>query len=132
MDRIPLLRALIDDRYAGSQKAFADAIKRAPAQVNQWLSGHRKIGDAGARHIEKVFGIPGYFDGVRADPGELTAQEAALIAQFRRLTDHERAVFASDIAHRVSVSIALNGKPTPDARVAECLPAAPQKKKAEQ
>jgi len=65
MDRRKLLKALIDQRYGGNVAAFARAIKKSPSQVHQWLSGHRNLGDAGARHIEKT--IPGlwqgYFDG---------------------------------------------------------------------
>ncbi|WP_273702974.1 S24 family peptidase [Candidatus Accumulibacter vicinus] len=57
------LRALIQSRFGGNQAAFAAAIKRSPAQVNQWLSGHRAIGDAGARIIELALDLPpGYFD----------------------------------------------------------------------
>ncbi len=67
MDRRALLRELIDSRYDGNVAAFARAIRKAPAQVHQWLSGHRSLGDAGARHIEMV--VPGlwqgYFDGAR-------------------------------------------------------------------
>lgn len=63
MDRKTLLQRLVDTRFDGSQAEFARAIKRSPAQVNQWLSGHRKLGDAGARHIELTLGLaPGYFD----------------------------------------------------------------------
>lgn len=63
MDRKSLLQRLVDTRFDGSQAEFARAIKRSPAQVNQWLSGHRKLGDAGARHIELTLGLaPGYFD----------------------------------------------------------------------
>ena len=63
MDRKTLLQRLVDTRFDGSQAEFARAIKRSPAQVNQWFSGHRKLGDAGARHIELTLGlVPGYFD----------------------------------------------------------------------
>lgn len=63
MDRKTILQRLVDTRFGGSQAEFARAIKRSPAQVNQWLSGHRKLGDAGARHIELTLGLaPGYFD----------------------------------------------------------------------
>ena len=64
-DRRTILRKLIDERYGGNVAEFARAIKKAPAQVHQWLSGHRKLGDAGASHIENA--VPGlwqgYFDG---------------------------------------------------------------------
>lgn len=63
MQRALLLKSLIADRFGGSQSAFAEAIKRSPAPVNQWLSGHRKLGDAGARVIELALHLPaGYFD----------------------------------------------------------------------
>lgn len=64
MDRKQLLKDLVTNRFDGKQADFARAINRSPAQVNQWLSGHRAIGDAGARHIELKLSLPqGYFDG---------------------------------------------------------------------
>lgn len=63
MNRKRLLKALIEDRFGGSQAKFARAIKRSPAQVNQWLTGNRALGDAGARTIELALDLPaGYFD----------------------------------------------------------------------
>lgn len=63
MERHLILRALIHDRFNGNQTEFARVIKRSPAQVNQWLTGHRKLGDAGARTIEMALGLAqGYFD----------------------------------------------------------------------
>ena len=68
MDRKTILQELIDARFNGNQAEFARAIKRSSAQVNQWLSGHRKIGDGGARHIELTLNLgkdsqgKGYFD----------------------------------------------------------------------
>lgn len=63
MSRQLLLKALIADRFSGSQADFARAIKRSPAQVNQWLTGNRKLGDAGARTIELALELPaGYFN----------------------------------------------------------------------
>lgn len=63
MDRKTLLKQLIDDRFGGNQADFARAIKRQPAQVNQWLTGYRALGDAGARNIELALNLPnGYFD----------------------------------------------------------------------
>lgn len=56
------MRRLIDARFNGSQAEFAKAIRRSPAQVHQWLTGHRKLGDAGSRHIEIELKLPtGYF-----------------------------------------------------------------------
>lgn len=63
MNRKLLLKELITVRFSGNQADFARAINRSPAQVNQWLSGHRKIGDAGARTIEMALNLDaGYFD----------------------------------------------------------------------
>lgn len=59
-----LLRKLIDDRYGGNQAAFSRAIKRQAAQVNQWLTGYRKLDTKGQRHIETMLGLPaGYMSG---------------------------------------------------------------------
>lgn len=52
------LKSLIDGRFGGSQAAFARAIERSPAQVNQWLTGHRKLDVKGCRHIERMLGLP--------------------------------------------------------------------------
>jgi len=69
MDRKAKLLHLIQSRFGGNQANFAGAIKRSPAQVNQWLTGHRAIGDGGARIIELALDLPpGYFDGVRTAP----------------------------------------------------------------
>lgn len=58
-----ILKQLIADRFGGNQSAMAKAIGRSPAQINQWLTGHRQIGDAGARTIELALNLPpGYFD----------------------------------------------------------------------
>lgn len=57
MDRKAILQRLIEDRYAGNQADFARAIKRAPALVNQWMKGLRKIGDASVYNIEKTCGL---------------------------------------------------------------------------
>jgi hypothetical protein len=64
MDRRQLLTDLLNQLFAGNQANFAKAIKRSPAQVNHWLTGHRSLGDAGARHIELTLGLEqGFFDG---------------------------------------------------------------------
>lgn len=63
MDRQKRLRQLIDDKFEGKQADFARAIKRSPAQVHQWLAGHRRLGDAGVMHIEKTLRLSGWFDG---------------------------------------------------------------------
>jgi len=67
MDRRFKLKELIDSRFDGSQAAFSRAIQRAPAQVHHWVSGHRMLGDAGARHIEMTLNLPmGWLDGKTA------------------------------------------------------------------
>lgn len=63
MNRRTLLRTLIDDRYHSNVAEFARAIKKAPAQVHQWLSGNRALGNAGARDIEIMLNLgQGFFD----------------------------------------------------------------------
>lgn len=69
MNRKSLLHKLLETRFGGSQAAFARALKRSPSQIHQWLSGHRMLGDAGARHIEMTLGLPaGWMDGGGALP----------------------------------------------------------------
>jgi SOS-response transcriptional repressor LexA len=63
MDRIRLLKRLINALYGDSQADFARAIHKSPAQVNQWLTGYRALGDGSARKIETLLNMPGYFDG---------------------------------------------------------------------
>lgn len=66
MNRKDILRRLIDEHDGGNQAEFAKRIGVSPSQLNQWLSGHCKLGDAGARRIELALRLPqGYFD--RAD-----------------------------------------------------------------
>jgi len=66
MTRREVLIRLIKERFGGNQAEFARAIRKSPAQVNQWVSGHRNLGDAGARHIEITLGLPqGYFDSAK-------------------------------------------------------------------
>lgn len=64
MTRLERVKALIEEKFNGSQADFSRAIGKAPAQINQWLNGYRNIGDAAALNIEKSLGLPqGYLDG---------------------------------------------------------------------
>lgn len=106
MSRDLLLKALIADRFNGNQTHFAKAIKRSPAQVNQWLTGHRALGDAGARTIELALNLPpGYFDQplTYARRGALMAMHVAEpgddyvideVVSLLRATDHTGRVMA--------------------------------------
>jgi plasmid maintenance system antidote protein VapI len=58
---------LIDTKFGGSQAAFARAIKRQPAQVNQYVKGRRMLGVEVMIHIEYMLGVPGWFNINRAD-----------------------------------------------------------------
>lgn len=58
MDRVTILKHLIDTHFGGSQAAFANAIGKSPAQVHHWLKGIRNIGDAVARQIELSLNLP--------------------------------------------------------------------------
>jgi len=63
MTRRDVLIELINQKFGGNRAECARAIKRSPSQVHQWVSGHRNLGEAGARHIEMTLGLPqGYFD----------------------------------------------------------------------
>lgn len=59
------LRELVDSSaFGGSTKALAARIQRSPAQVSQWLSGHRDISDESRDHIETHCGLPsGWING---------------------------------------------------------------------
>lgn len=68
MEPHEILEALIAAKYDGNQAAFSRAIKRSPSQVNQWLSGYRKLDVKGQRHIEKALDLPAdYFLGQAPD-----------------------------------------------------------------
>lgn len=85
-----MLRDLIDTRFDGNQAEFARAIKKSPAQVNQWLTGHRNLGDAGARHIELVLNLgTGYFGG---GPRSLTAVSETQ-RRYAALSDSDQQIF---------------------------------------
>jgi hypothetical protein len=59
-----ILRALIDERYAGNQAAFARAVGRQPAQIHQYLSGYRTLDIKASRIFEDKLCLPvGYFQG---------------------------------------------------------------------
>ena len=70
MTRLERVKALIEEKFNGSQADFSRAIGKAPAQVNQWLNGYRNIGDAAALNIEKSLDLPqGFLDGeMRHEP----------------------------------------------------------------
>ena len=77
-----ILKQLIADRFGGTQAAFARAINRGPAQVNQWLTGHRKLDVKGQRHIENALNLPaGFMSG--ADIGTISSAN-------HRQTTHDR------------------------------------------
>lgn len=61
MNDVKLLQALIDQEYGGNQAAFARAIDRQPAQVNQYLKGRRQLGVEVKLHIEKSLHRHGWF-----------------------------------------------------------------------
>lgn len=64
MTRLDKVKLLINEKFGGNQTDFSRAIKKSPAQINQWLNGYRNIGDAAALNIEKALGLPqGFLDG---------------------------------------------------------------------
>lgn len=66
--------------FQGSTKDMAEAIGKSPAQISQWFSGFRNIGDAAARQIEDRLGLHrGYLDGI-AGPSSAEILSAALLS----------------------------------------------------
>lgn len=62
---------LIDTRFEGNQAAFARAIGRQPAQINQYIKGRRQLGIEVKMHIEQKLGLSGWFDGL-SNPSHTT------------------------------------------------------------
>lgn len=126
MDRISLLRQLIAQFDSGNQTNFARRISVSASQVNQWLSGHRKLGDAGARRIELALNLaPGYF-GRGANIINLATREPAdtalqdIIALARTLSPEGKyaaigalQVLAREYPAAPIASAIFNGKPPP-------------------
>ena len=68
MNRQRKLKELIDDQFAGSQADFCRKAELQPAQVNQWLTGYRNLGEKAARKIESKLGLaPLWFDKMLSD-----------------------------------------------------------------
>lgn len=72
------LQQLIDQRFDGSQARFAKAIKKSPAQINQYLRGDRNLGIEMMIHIEQVLQIKDYFAGQQLQPSDqqITTEKA--------------------------------------------------------
>lgn len=75
MSDVELLQALIDQAYAGNQAAFARAIDRQPAQINQYLKGRRQLGVEVKMHIERTLQRRGWF-GIEDQPVQTFATPA--------------------------------------------------------
>ena len=116
MDRRTLLKALIKDAFDGSQAEFARAIKKSTAQVNQWVSGYRALGDAGARHIEITLNLgQGYFDGGQRSCSTIAPnqKEDALLGYFRVLSEKDKDEVIRELQEkeRLAVESALRLSP---------------------
>lgn len=93
------LAQLITERFEGSQKDFADAVEKAPAQIAHYLRGNRNLGEAVAREIEKKLDLsPGWLDGIEQQPGaQLTSDVVALqrkISTLEKQLEESRAVIS--------------------------------------
>ena len=89
---------LIAARFGGNQAEFARAIKRAPAQVNHWVTGYRALGDAGARNTELAIGLPqGYFDSVTHLPSHESSATAEVVRLMAATDDTGRAIALSHV-----------------------------------
>lgn len=72
MNRKETLKKLVDEWFGGSQAKFAKAIEKNPAQVNQWFTGGRQLGDGGSRAIELALHLPqGFFDMPRLEQANI-------------------------------------------------------------
>jgi hypothetical protein len=61
--RVQSLLSLQARRFRGRQTDLARAVHRSPAQINQWISGVRRIREDSARMIESNLGLPnGWMD----------------------------------------------------------------------
>lgn len=98
MDRIELLKHLINTKFAGNKAAFARAIKKPPALISQWISGHRLIGDASARNIESKLKLGlGWFDARNPNINlseqssfPITPRQQAILDLFNDLTESQQ------------------------------------------
>jgi SOS-response transcriptional repressor LexA len=63
MNDVARLFDLIESRFKGNQAAFARAIGRQPAQINQYLKGRRQLGIEAKMHIEQSLGLQNWFSG---------------------------------------------------------------------
>ncbi len=103
MERKHFLKTLIDERFDGNQAEFSRAIKKAPAQVHQWLIGNRNISSDMARYIERTVGLPfGWLDGesVSAPNEDVLNRESlsqAAMAFGDKLFDPEPGYIAFDL-----------------------------------
>ena len=62
--RADALKTLIREKFNDNQSAFALAVGKSVAQINQYLNGVRNIGEKVAREIEVKLDLPiGYLDG---------------------------------------------------------------------
>ena len=68
MNRQQKLKQLIDDQFEGSQADFCRKAELQPAQVSQWLTGYRNLGEKAARKIELKIGLqPLWLDNALGD-----------------------------------------------------------------
>ena len=65
MTQLERVKALIEEKFNGSQAEFSSAIGKAFSNVNQWLNCYHNIKDAAELNIGKFLGLPqGYLDGM--------------------------------------------------------------------
>lgn len=112
MDRKQKLQNLVDSAFDGNQAQFAKAIRRSSAQVNHWLTGHRNLGDAGARHIELTLNLGiGYFDqnnSVKsADVIEQIRLQSLMISDEKASYVHQHPIGANEIKIPIPVLAAV-------------------------
>ena len=111
------LAQLITERFEGSQKDFAEAVEKAPAQIAHYLRGNRNLGEAVAREIEKKLALsPGWLDGIEHQPGaQLTSDVVALqrkISTLEKQLEESRAVISQLVRIAAEGEAVLRGTKT--------------------
>ncbi len=114
MNRIELLKFLIDTKFAGNKAAFARAIKKPPALISQWISGHRLIGDASARNIESKLKLGlGWLDAgspnihPQQNSFPITPRQQAVLDLFNELTESQQEEIFRDLQEKKFLNSSL-------------------------
>ena len=109
--RVARLRELLDAPQfgKGKQTVLAKKIKKAPAQISQWLNGTRTMEEDSAREIEKHAKLkPGWLDEPVQTPLDDEAINAVVFSDLlQRLPEADRHVLVTVAYHSLNRNAAL-------------------------